>query len=218
MRSPLSSRTNSRPKRVTPDEFFDLVASSVVMVLPSVSQLPSLNLPSLALFEPHVPPSPVSPANRAKLLLTRRGNHARRIRQDEPTSGISQAIGNDFGGPGSGRADCAREACLAGLDSGPGCRSLTDGATFAERRVLGRWLSGLVGGRRTRLSPWLATGRRGQAARRAARCSCRRSPVPLIPRSPHARIRTKGRTGQGVGAAPSGPRARHRSDGAGARR
>src|SRR5262249_55252317 len=39
MRSPLSSRTNSRLERVTPDEFFDLVASSVVMVFPSVLQL-----------------------------------------------------------------------------------------------------------------------------------------------------------------------------------
>src|SRR5262245_15387297 len=39
MRSPLSSRTNSLPDRVTPDEFFDLVASSTVIVFPSVSQL-----------------------------------------------------------------------------------------------------------------------------------------------------------------------------------
>jgi hypothetical protein len=31
-----------------------------------------------------------------------------------------------------------------------------DGAAFAEHRILGRWFSGLVGGRRTRLSPWLA--------------------------------------------------------------
>src|SRR5262245_53925555 len=37
MRSPLSSRTNSRPGRVTPDAFFDLVASSVVIVCPSRS-------------------------------------------------------------------------------------------------------------------------------------------------------------------------------------
>ena len=29
-----------------------------------------------------------------------------------------------------------------------------DGAAFAEHRVLGRWFSGLVGGGRTRLSPW----------------------------------------------------------------
>src|SRR5215471_11115379 len=68
MRSPLSSRTNSRPKRVTPDEFFDLVASSVIMVLPSVSQLPSLNLPSLALFAPHVPPSPVKPGKSRQIV------------------------------------------------------------------------------------------------------------------------------------------------------
>jgi len=34
MRFPLSSVTNSRPERLTSDEFFDLVASSVVMVCP----------------------------------------------------------------------------------------------------------------------------------------------------------------------------------------
>src|SRR5262249_23232682 len=39
MRSPLSSRTNSRPERVTSDEFFDLVAWIAVMIFPSVSQL-----------------------------------------------------------------------------------------------------------------------------------------------------------------------------------
>src|SRR5262249_14318509 len=38
-------------------------------------------------------------------------------------------------------------------------RSLTDGAAFAERGVLGWRLSDPVGGRRTRLPPWLATGR-----------------------------------------------------------
>src|SRR5215831_16512197 len=81
MRSPLSSRTNSRPKRVTPDEVFDLVASSVVMVLPSVSQLLSLNLPSSALFEPHVPPSPVKPGKSDQIAANETGKHARRIRQ-----------------------------------------------------------------------------------------------------------------------------------------
>src|SRR6516162_6435356 len=39
MRSPLSSRTNNRPDRVTPDEFFDLVVSDIVMVCPFVSKL-----------------------------------------------------------------------------------------------------------------------------------------------------------------------------------
>src|SRR5262249_45197074 len=68
MRSPLSSRTNSWPERVTPDEFFDLVASSVVMVLPSVSQLPCLNLPSLALFESNLPPSPVKPGKSRQIV------------------------------------------------------------------------------------------------------------------------------------------------------
>ena len=37
-------------------------------------------------------------------------------------------------------------------------RSLTDGAAVAERRLLGRQLSGVVGGRRARVQPWLATG------------------------------------------------------------
>jgi len=89
MRSPLSSRTNSRPERVTPDEFFDLVASSVVMVLPSVSQLPSLNLPSLALFEPHVPPSPVKPGKSRQIAANETGDHARRIRQDAAPAATS---------------------------------------------------------------------------------------------------------------------------------
>jgi len=158
--------------------------------LPSVSQLPSLNLPSLVLFEPHVLPSPVKPGKSRQIAANETGNHARRIRQDELTSGISQVMGYDFCRPERGRAHCARIAWFAGLDSGPGCRSLTDGAAFAERRVLGRWLSGLVGGRRTRLSPRLATGRRGQAAHRAARCSCRRPAVTLEPRSPHQDIRS----------------------------
>jgi hypothetical protein len=39
MRSPLSSRRNSRPEWVTPDDAIDLVASSIVMIFPSVSQL-----------------------------------------------------------------------------------------------------------------------------------------------------------------------------------
>ena len=34
---PLSSRTNSWPERVVPEEVFDLVASIVVIVFPSVS-------------------------------------------------------------------------------------------------------------------------------------------------------------------------------------
>jgi hypothetical protein len=48
MQSPLSSRTNSRPERATPDEVFDLVASIAVMVFPSVSQLLYVTLLSLA--------------------------------------------------------------------------------------------------------------------------------------------------------------------------
>src|SRR5262249_34877421 len=39
MRSPLSSRTNSRPQRATLDGAVDLVTSSTVMVFPSVTQL-----------------------------------------------------------------------------------------------------------------------------------------------------------------------------------
>jgi len=33
-----------------------------------VSQLPSFNLPSLALFEPHVPPSPVKPGKSRQIV------------------------------------------------------------------------------------------------------------------------------------------------------
>src|SRR5215470_13996751 len=68
---------------------------------------------------------------------------------------------------------------------------LTDGVAIAGRRVLGRRLSGLVAGRRTRLSPRLATGRQWQAGR-VARYACRRPAVPLEPRSPHPRIRAQG--------------------------
>src|SRR5262245_10013335 len=56
---------------------------------------------------------------------------------------------------------CGRVAHVSLVDRSQfgGRRSLTDGAAFADRPVLGRHLSGLVGGRRTRLSPRLATGR-----------------------------------------------------------
>src|SRR5262245_3035053 len=83
--------------------------------LPSVSQLPSLNLPSLVLFEPHVLPSPVKPGKSRQIAANETGNHARRIRQDELTSGISQVMGYDFCRPERGRAHCASIAWLAGL-------------------------------------------------------------------------------------------------------
>ena len=70
-------------------------------------------------------------------------------------------------------------------------RILTDGAAVAERRLLGRQLSGVVGGRRARVQSWLATGRQWQPARRAACRPCRRPPVPLKTRSPQARIRAE---------------------------
>jgi hypothetical protein len=40
-----------RPAWAVPDEFFDLVVFSVVIVFPSVPQLPSRNPPTLALFD-----------------------------------------------------------------------------------------------------------------------------------------------------------------------
>src|SRR5690348_12285026 len=39
MRSPLSSSRNNRPDRASPDEAFDLVASTTLIVCPSVLQL-----------------------------------------------------------------------------------------------------------------------------------------------------------------------------------
>src|SRR5215470_15256945 len=97
MRSPLSSRTNSRPERVTPDEFFDLVASSVVMVFPSVSQLRGLNLPFVCLYltqrRCH---RELSIANLAEFLGMRRRSTYGLIRQDRSTAGISQPLGYDF--------------------------------------------------------------------------------------------------------------------------
>src|SRR5215469_15939072 len=73
MRSPLSSRTNSRPERVVLDEVFDLVASSVVMVFPSVSRLRGLNLPFVSLYlTQRGCHRELSVLNRAELLRTRR--------------------------------------------------------------------------------------------------------------------------------------------------
>src|SRR6516165_6775229 len=80
------------------------------------------------------------------------------------------------------------------------CRRLIDGAAFAEHRVLGRWFSGLVGN-----APFAVAGDWTMRASGAPCCSLLLPPttVPFKPRSPRARIRTKGRTGQGVGAAPT---------------
>src|SRR5262249_18409341 len=74
--------------------------------LPSVSQLLYLNLPSLVLFEPHVLPSPVKPGKSRQIAANETGNHARRIRQDELTSGISQVMGTIS----AGRREAARIA------------------------------------------------------------------------------------------------------------
>src|SRR5262245_39999678 len=52
MRSPLSSRTNSRPERATTDEFFDLVAWTTVMIFPSFHSCASM--PCAALPEPGI--------------------------------------------------------------------------------------------------------------------------------------------------------------------
>ena len=71
---------------------------------------------------------------------------------------------------------------------------------------------------RTRLSLWLAIGRRRQTVRRADCCSRRRPPVSFDPRSLQSRIRTEGRTRSHVGSAAIGARARSQSNHAGARR
>src|SRR5262249_27641879 len=67
MRSPLSSRTNSRPERVTPDEAFDLVASSVVMVFPSKSRLPASRCLGGPLFDPRVSSLRVKPGKSSQI-------------------------------------------------------------------------------------------------------------------------------------------------------
>jgi hypothetical protein len=60
-----------RPARAVPDEFFDLVFS-VVMVFPSVSQLPSCDLPTLALFDAYGRSSRVKQRELSELLGTRK--------------------------------------------------------------------------------------------------------------------------------------------------
>src|SRR5262249_45606610 len=47
------------------------------------------NLPSLALFEPHVPPSPVKPGKSRQIAANETGNHARGIRQDAAPAAAS---------------------------------------------------------------------------------------------------------------------------------
>src|SRR6516164_11421278 len=128
MRSPLSSRTNSRPERVTPDEFFDLVVFSVVMVFPSVPQLPSRNLPTLALFDAYGRSSRVKHRVWRRISAKEKATRVGRMSQDQWTAGICQPLEYDF---------------LRRAERGPRIqpgrrRSLTDGAAFAERRVLGR--------------------------------------------------------------------------------
>src|SRR5215471_21792459 len=108
------------------------------------------------LFDPRAPSATSKgrqiAANRAKSLQTRRRVGIFWIRPDEPTAGISRAIRYDFSGAERGRAHGAPKAWLADLNSEHECRSLTDATAFAERRVLGLRLSGIVGGRRTSLA------------------------------------------------------------------
>src|SRR6516164_286521 len=96
MRSPLSSRTNSRPERVTPDEFFDLVVSSVVIVFPSVPQLPSRNLPSLALFDAYGRSSRIKRRESRRIAMNEKAIRVCRMSQDQWTAGISRPLGYDF--------------------------------------------------------------------------------------------------------------------------
>jgi hypothetical protein len=53
-----------------------------------------------------------------------------RIRQDQPTAGISQPIGYDFSGPKRGHAHCARKAWPTELNWVFECPRLMDGAAF----------------------------------------------------------------------------------------
>ena len=100
MRSPLSSRTNSRPERVTPDEVFALVGSSRVMAFPSVSQLLSLACLRWPPFDPHVPLARVKPGK------------SRQIAANEKADSRASDQGRR-------RAHGAREAQLAELNSEP---------------------------------------------------------------------------------------------------
>src|SRR6516162_231533 len=96
MRSPLSSRTNSRPERVTPDEFFDLVASSTVMVFPLCRSCLVSTCPRWPLFDAREPPTRVKHREPRRITGNEKAAHVGRIRQDRWTAGISQPLGYDF--------------------------------------------------------------------------------------------------------------------------
>src|SRR6516162_1943694 len=85
MRSPLSSRTNSRPERVTPDEFFDLVASSTVMVFPSCRSCLVSTCPRWPLFDAREPPTRVKHREPRRITGNEKAAHVGRIRQDRWT-------------------------------------------------------------------------------------------------------------------------------------
>src|SRR5215470_10366628 len=147
MRSPLSSRTNRRPVRLTPDEFFDLLASSVVMICPSIAFSHCIGW---LLFGAPVQSSRVKVGKSRQIAAKERGGGGAVGRTAEPTAGISQVMRYDLCQGGEG-------PCASSLESR--YRNLTDGAAVAEHRELGRRLSSLVGGWRPRLPAWLARGR-----------------------------------------------------------
>ena len=92
--------------------------------------------------------------------VRRRRIRLRRTGQDQPTrlaflrrSGTISTGGRKAAESRSNQ-DLARRTPFVSPTPG-----LTDGASFAERRVFGRQLSGFVGGRRTCLPPWQASRR-----------------------------------------------------------
>src|SRR5262249_43810351 len=115
----------------------------------SVSLLPSRNLPMLALFGAYGRPSRIKHRELRRIAAKQKAIRVCRLRQDQWTAGISQPLGYDF---------LRRAERSPRMEPGRR-RSLTDGAAFAERRVLGRWLPGLMERQRTRLSPRLAPRR-----------------------------------------------------------
>jgi hypothetical protein len=81
-----------RPERVVPDEVFDLVVFSVVMVFPSVPQLPSRNLPTLALFDAYGRSSRVKRRQLRRISAKAKAIRVGRMSQDQWTAGICQPL------------------------------------------------------------------------------------------------------------------------------
>src|SRR5215467_12520439 len=93
MRSPLSSRTNRRPVRVTPDEFFDLAASSVVMICPLIA---FSHCVGWLLFGAPLQSSRVKVGKSRQIAAKERVGAGALGRTAEPTTGVSQVMRYDL--------------------------------------------------------------------------------------------------------------------------